>query len=69
MRQIILNVEESKFETLLTFIKTLDYVSVSSEELIPEWQQKEVEKRMELVEKGSMQTQSWDEAKKEIFSR
>lgn len=69
MRQIILNVEESKFETLLSFIKTLDYISVSSEELIPEWQQKEVEKRMELVEKGSMQTQRWDEAKREIFSR
>lgn len=67
MKQIILNIEESKFKAFLTFIKTLDYVSVSKQEAIPEWQQKEVSKRLQLIEKGEMKTRSWQKAKKDIF--
>jgi len=67
MKQIILNIEESKFKAFMSFIKTLDYVSVSNEETIPAWQQEEVQKRMQLIEKGEMKTRSWDEAKKDVF--
>ena len=69
MKQIILNIEESKFKAFLSFIKTLDYVSVSKEDSIPEWQQQEVNKRLQLIEKGEMKTRSWDEAKKDIFKK
>ena len=38
--------------TFLSFIKTLDYVAVSNEELsVPKWQIKEVEKRLKTLEK------------------
>lgn len=69
MKQIILNIEDSKFKAFLSFIKTLDYVSVAKEEVVPVWQQEEVEKRLQLVENGEMQSRSWDEAQKEVFKR
>lgn len=69
MKKLILNIEESKFKAFLTFIKTLDYVSVSKEEAIPERQKEEVEQRMELIEKGKMKVRSWDEAKKDVFKK
>lgn len=69
MKQIILNIEESKFKAFLSFIKTLDYVSVCNEEAIPAWQQQEVNSRLQLIEKGEMKTRSWDEAKKDIFKK
>jgi len=67
MKQITLNIADKKFKAFLEFIKTLDYVSISKEEEIPEWQQEEVKKRLDLVDKGEMKTRSWDEAEKDIF--
>ena len=70
MKQLILNIEESKFNAFLSFIKTLDYVSAcSQEEDIPQWQQDEVNSRLEFIEKGEMKTRSWNEAKKNIFKK
>lgn len=34
MKKLVLNIEESKFKAFLSFIKTLDYVSVSKEECV-----------------------------------
>lgn len=68
--KITLEIKDSMFKTFLAFIKTLDYVSVSTEEsTIPEWQKEEVKRRIELVEKGQMKTRSWDKAKKEVFKK
>jgi hypothetical protein len=69
MKQITLNIEDSKFKAFFSFIKTLDYVSISKEETIPAWQQEEVSKRVQLIEKGEMKTRSWDEAKKDVFKK
>lgn len=69
MKKLILDIEESKFKASLSFIKTLDYVSVSNEEPIPEWQQEEVNRRIELIEKGKMKARSWDEAKRDVFKK
>ena len=69
MKKLILNIEESKFKAFLSFIKTLDYVSVSKEEAVPEWQQDEVNKRLDLIEKGEMKARSWDKAKEDIFKK
>jgi len=69
MKQITLNIDESKFKAFLSFIKTLDYVSVSDEIDIPLEQQQEAERRLKLVEEGKMKTRSWNEAKQDIFKR
>lgn len=69
MKQITLNIEESKFKAFFSFIKTLDYVSISDEEAIAEWQQEEVNKRVQLIEKGEMKTRSWEKAKEDIFKK
>jgi len=69
MKQITLNIADKKFKAFIEFIKTLDYVSISKEEEIPQWQQEEVKERLELVDKGQMKTRSWDEAEKDIFKK
>jgi hypothetical protein len=67
--KITLDIKDSKFNTFLAFIKTLDYVSVNKEEEIPLWQQEEVNKRLTLIAKGDMNTRNWTEAKKDIFKK
>jgi predicted nucleotide-binding protein (sugar kinase/HSP70/actin superfamily) len=81
MKQITLNIEESKFKAFLTYIKSLDYVSVSkeitskyknlenSESEIPKWQEDVVNKRLKDIDSGEMKTRSWDKAKKDIFKK
>lgn len=69
MKQIVLNIEDSKFKAFFSFIKTLDYVSVSEEETIAVWQEEEINKRLQLIENGEMKIRSWNEAKKDIFKR
>lgn len=64
--KITLDIQDSRFNTFLAFIKTLDYVSVKKEE-IPMWQQDEVENRLKLIEKGEMGTRNWEDAKEDIF--
>ena len=67
--RITLDIQDNKFDTFLSFIKTLDYVSINKEDAILQWQQDEVNKRTKLINSGEMKTSSWDEAKKNIFKR
>lgn len=67
--KITLDIQDSRFDTFLNFIKALDYVSINKDEGIAQWQQDEVNKRMELINKGEMKTRSWNEAKKDIFKK
>lgn len=67
--KITLDIQESRFNTFLEFIKTLDYVSVKKEDAIPQWQQEEVNRRLQLIEKGEMKTRSWNETKEAIFKK
>lgn len=69
MKRITLDIEDKKFKTFLEFIKTLEYVSISKDGAIPQWQQDEVNKRLQLVEKGEMKTRDWEEAKADIFKK
>jgi hypothetical protein len=69
MKQITLNIDESKFQAFLNFIKTLDYVSVSDDMAIPIEHQQEVQKRLKLIQEGKMKTRSWEDAKQDVFKR
>ena len=48
--KITLDIKESRLSTFLAFIKTLDYVSIT-ENNIPQWQIDEVESRLADLEK------------------
>lgn len=67
--KITLDIQDSRFDTFLSFIKTLDYVSINQEGTIPQWQQDEVNRRLQLIDKGEMKTRSWNEAKNDIFKK
>lgn len=49
--KITLDIKDSKFNTFLAFIKTLDYVSVSERNEIHDWQIEEVNRRLETLKK------------------
>jgi len=69
MKQLVLNVEESKFKSFLSYLRTLDYVSISDDQKVPQWQQDEVAHRLARIDKGDMQTRDWEEARKDIFRK
>jgi hypothetical protein len=55
--------------SLIEKLKKLRVKNASTDIIIPQWQQEEVNKRLSLVEKGEMKIRSWDEAKKDIFQK
>ena len=67
--KITLDIDDSRFDAFLSYIKTLDYVTIKKEDVIPQWQQEEVNKRLQMIDQGEMKTRSWDEAKKEVFKK
>jgi hypothetical protein len=69
MKQITLNIDESKFKAFLSFVKTIDYVSVSDEIDLSLEHQQEAQRRLKLIQEGKMKTRSWEEAKQDIFKR
>jgi hypothetical protein len=69
MRQLLLHIEDSRYKAFLSYLSTLDYVSVDEEIGIPQWQQDEVARRLELIESGKMTARSWEEASKDIFRK
>jgi hypothetical protein len=68
MKKLTLQINDENFEAFRTFIETLDYVSITKEIEILEWQQKEVNQRLDLIDRGEMSIRRWEEAKKKIFS-
>ena len=66
MRQLTLNIKDSKFKTFLDFIKTLDYVEV------PEADQKALEQlqnslnQVKLLKEGKIEKQSAEDFLNEL---
>lgn len=67
--KITLDIEDNRFDAFLTYIQTLDYVTINKEGVIPQWQQDEVNRRLQMINDGEMKTRSWKEAKEEIFKK
>jgi len=51
MKKLTLQINDENFEAFRSFIETLDYVSITEEIEIPEWQQKEVNQRLDLIKR------------------
>lgn len=69
MKQLILNIDESKFKDFVSYIKTLNYVTISEEDEILLFQEAEINNRLEQIENGTMKTRPWSEAKEDIFNQ
>ena len=67
--KITLDIKEKNLSKFLELIGSLEYVSLSKEQNIPQAQIDEVNRRLELIDKGEMKTRSWDEAKHDVFKR
>ncbi len=67
--KITLDIQDKSLNKFLELIGSLEYVSVSKEQEIPQAQIDEVNRRLELIAKGEMKTRSWEDAKRDIFKR
>ena len=67
--KVILDIPENKYQFFLELVRNLTFVKEEDSDTIPQWQQEEVSKRLQLIEKGEMKTRSWHEAKKDIFKK
>ncbi len=47
----------------------IDRNDIPTNDVIPDWQIKETEKRIKQIENGEMELIPWDEAKTEIFKK
>ncbi len=69
MKQVLLSIEEKQSASLISFLQSLDFVSVSIISEIPETQKAEAERRMNLIDTGEMKLRSWDEASEVLFPK
>lgn len=65
--ELTINIKkEKKINFILELLKSFDYVDIlNNSEFTPE-QQLEIDRRLELLEKGESKLYSWDEVKNEI---
>ena len=64
--KITLDIKDSRFNTFLAFIKTLDYVSVSKEQDIPNWHKDIIDQRLASYKENPDQTLDFDQAMDDI---
>ncbi len=63
MTQIILSIPDKKVKTFMSFINDLNYVKIEEAEFtVPEWQKKEVRRRLKSLKKNPVQLISQREA-------
>ncbi len=69
MTQIVLSIPDEKVKTFLSFINDLKYVKVEDTEfVVPEWQKKEVRKRLKSISVNSTQLITSKEALRHLKS-
>ena len=69
MTQIVLSIPDEKVKTFLSFINDLKYVKVEDTEfVVPEWQKKEVRKRLKSISVNSSQLITSKEALRHLKS-
>ena len=56
MKQVTLNIDDNKFDTLVNFLKTLDYVEVSDSDLTVQEFQNSL-KQVKLIQSGKLPKQ------------
>lgn len=68
MKQVTLNIADSKFQAFLEFIKTLDYVKVENEEETAIQELQSSLKQVKLMQEGKLPKQSAQDFLNELWS-
>lgn len=64
--QLLLDIKDSRFDAFLNFIKTLDYISITEQNEIPQWAQDIVLKRKNDNEPFINENDFFEELNKQI---
>lgn len=68
LRTIYIDDSNQKAKALIEYLKTLDFVSLNTEEL-PDWQKSELDKALDEHNRESAQYSSWNDVKQELYSK
>lgn len=67
MTRLILDVDEDRYNELVNYLKSLDYVSISTEDYdVPEWQSDELKRRSQLIKDKKASYKSWESVKSNL---
>jgi len=66
MAQVTLNIPDNKYSAFLEVVKKLGYAQLESEYTVPEWQKKEVNRRMEEYYKNPEIAEDFETVIKEL---
>lgn len=69
MTQLVLNVEDDKFNSFIEYLKTLNYVSFVKNDEIPQWQKDEVLKNISEIKNGTAILENWDDIRKGLVKK
>ena len=69
MTQITLNIDDDKINVFLEYIKTLNYVSITTSEEIPQWQINEVMNVVHDIDAGYAKTEDWETVKDRLQTK
>ncbi len=69
LMKITLDIPEDKVSFFLELIENLNFTPLKESISVPEWQQKEVAKRIYAIETGEMEVKKWEDVKREIFGK
>ena len=64
-----LNIQSQRSNSTLSPVPTPHCAPTHGVNVIPQWQQDETHRRLQLIKSGEMSTQDWEEAKKSIFEK
>lgn len=65
--QLLLDIQDNQFEAFINFIKTLDYISITEQNEIPQWAQDIVLKRKNDKEPFVSEKDFFEELDKQIL--
>lgn len=69
MTQLVLSIPDEKVKTFLNFIRDLKYVKIEEKEfIVPDWQRKEVRRRLKNIKADSSRRVSSQEGLKQLKS-
>ncbi len=69
MTQVVLNIEDDKLNAFMTFIKTLNYISVEKEIDLTSWQIEQLDIALDEHQNGIAKYTTWEDAKKDLFAK
>lgn len=64
MTRLVIDVDEERYSELVSYLKSLDYVSIPNDNYeVPDWQSDELRRRSQLINEKKASYKTWESVK------